>query len=164
MPAFLANDVLRLWRTLCVNYEAGTRTEPPEEKAKRKLKNFKLKHSRLLTCYSALLYLLYVYVNRNTVSPQDAREMVELTPTGRLEFLIGQSELSPVHEKIRILIQRYESFLDTTNQSKSSLMAQFLDREQGHKLLLEAFQFGELVFDVLTEIGKGSRFHRLLVV
>jgi hypothetical protein len=43
-------------------------------------------------------------------------------------------------------------------------MAQFLDREQGHKLLIEASQFGELVFDVLTEIGKGSRFHRLLVV
>jgi predicted nucleotidyltransferase len=24
MPAFLANDVLRLWRTLCINYEART--------------------------------------------------------------------------------------------------------------------------------------------
>lgn len=45
MPAFLANDVLRLWRTFCVNYEARTATEPDEKKAKRKLKNFKLKHS-----------------------------------------------------------------------------------------------------------------------
>jgi hypothetical protein len=55
VPAFLANDILRIWRTFCVNYEARTETEPAEKKAKRKLKNYKLEHSRLLTCYSALL-------------------------------------------------------------------------------------------------------------
>ena len=56
IPAFLANDILRFWRTFCVNYEARTRTMPEEKKAKRRLKHYKLKHSRLLTCYSALLY------------------------------------------------------------------------------------------------------------
>ena len=61
MPAFLANDVLRMWRTFCVNYEARTRSQPEREMAKRRLKNYKLKHSRLLTCYSALLYLLAVF-------------------------------------------------------------------------------------------------------
>ena len=40
IPAFLANDILRLWRTFCVNYEARTQTEPPVKKAKRKLKNY----------------------------------------------------------------------------------------------------------------------------
>ena len=28
MPAFLANDILRLWRTFCVNYEARTTSVP----------------------------------------------------------------------------------------------------------------------------------------
>ena len=51
MPAFLANDILRLWRTFCVNYEASTKKAHGIEKAERKLKNYKLKHSRLLTCY-----------------------------------------------------------------------------------------------------------------
>jgi predicted nucleotidyltransferase len=37
MPAFLANDILRLWRTFCVNYEARTETDPVEKKAKRKV-------------------------------------------------------------------------------------------------------------------------------
>ncbi len=37
-PAFLANDILRLWRTLCVNYEARTETEPPEKKRGARLK------------------------------------------------------------------------------------------------------------------------------
>src|SRR5258706_564192 len=32
MPAFLTNDILRLWRTFCVNYEARTSTEPEEQK------------------------------------------------------------------------------------------------------------------------------------
>jgi hypothetical protein len=41
IPAFLTNDILRLWRTFCVNYEARTKTEPAEKKAKRKLKNYK---------------------------------------------------------------------------------------------------------------------------
>ena len=53
VPAYLANDILRLWRTFCVNYEAFTKREPEDERAKRRLKNYKLRHSRLLTCYSA---------------------------------------------------------------------------------------------------------------
>jgi hypothetical protein len=44
VPAFLANDILRIWRTFCVNYEARTAREPEKKKAKRKLKNYKLKH------------------------------------------------------------------------------------------------------------------------
>ncbi len=38
MPAFLANDILRLWRTFCVNYEAYTAKEPDDKRAERKLK------------------------------------------------------------------------------------------------------------------------------
>lgn len=164
MPAFLANDILRLWRTLCVNYEARTLTEPADEKAKRKLKNFKLKHSRLLTCYSALLYLLCVYEQHGTVSPEDAREMVDLTPTKRLEFLLDQSELRSVHDNLKSLLEKYERFLETSNQFKEALIAQFLDKNQGRKLLHEASLFGDLLFDVLAAIGKGERFHRLMVV
>jgi hypothetical protein len=52
-----------------------------KKKAKRKLKNYKLKHSRLLTCYSALAYLLAVFATRQTVTPDDARKMVSSTPT-----------------------------------------------------------------------------------
>lgn len=33
IPAFLTNDVLRLWRTFCVNYEAGSSRSPDDKKA-----------------------------------------------------------------------------------------------------------------------------------
>ena len=84
MPAFLTNDILRLWRTFCVNYEAGTEREPEDKKAKGKLKNYKLKHSRMLTCYSAILWLLAIYAKKNSVSRDDAFAMTGMTPTERL--------------------------------------------------------------------------------
>lgn len=74
MPAYLANDILRYWQTLCLNYEAATSERSPDkqsprERAKRKIKNYKLKHSRMLTCYSAVLYLLYIYDRNRQLLP-----------------------------------------------------------------------------------------------
>src|SRR6516165_1865996 len=110
MPAFLANDVLRLWRTFCVNYEARTERIPEDEKAKGKVKNYKLKHSRLLTCYSALLYLLAVFQSKQSVPPQDAVEMTQPTPTRRLEWLLGQDSCREAHDTIDKLLQQYRLF------------------------------------------------------
>ncbi|HEY1731136.1 MAG TPA: hypothetical protein VGG15_05285, partial [Terriglobales bacterium] len=164
MPAFLANDILRLWRTFCVNYEARTSREPEEKRAKRKLKNYKLKHSRLLTCYSAILFLLCVYSERKTVSPGDAKEMVYLTPTQRLEWLLTQKAASRAHDAIGRLIEHYESFLKSTDAAEADLVKVFLNREKSREYRREANDFGDLMFDVLSQIGSGTRFHRLLVV
>jgi hypothetical protein len=87
VPAFLANDILRLWRTFCVNYEVRTERRPDKKKWKRKTKNYKLKFSRLLTCYSALLYLLSIFQSNGTVHPADVINMVGLSPTQRLEAI-----------------------------------------------------------------------------
>jgi predicted nucleotidyltransferase len=164
MPAFLANDVLRMWRTFCVNYEARTQSEPAERKAKRKLKNYKLKHSRLLTCYSALLYLLAVFVKNHTVSPNDATHMVSLSPTQRLEWLLAEVVFGDAHTKIRELLKRYEDFLENTDASEEDLVKRFLNKDQSTRYFKSAYVFGDLVFDVLDAIGKRNQFHRLLVV
>ena len=164
MPAFLANDILRLWRTFCVNYEARTAREPQEKKAKRKLKNYKLKHSRLLTCYSALLHLLATYTERKTVSPTDALEMVRLTPTQRLEKLLSHPETTAAQAKIADLLGCYERFLDNTNEAEDALVARFLDPARSRAYLGAAHEFGDTMFEVLEMIGKKSRFYRLLVV
>ena len=164
MPAFLANDILRLWRTFCVNYEARSERAPDIQKAKGKLKNFKLKHSRLLTCYSGLLYLLAVYTDRKTVSPADAIAMIRMTPTGRLEWLLRQQQLAHAHDKISRLLEKYESFLTVTNAPESEMIDRFMNKETSRRYMGEANTFGDLVFDVLTSIGGDNRFHRLLVV
>jgi len=164
MPAFLGNDILRLWRTFCVNYEARTERDPPEKKAERKLTNYKLKHSRLLTCYSALLYLLALYRRQRSVHPSDVITMIGLSPTQRLEAMRDDSDLVASRQIIDDLLSQYESFLETTNATKDVLIQRFLDKEMSDAFMEGAYKFGDLVFDALNSIGQGNPFHRLLVV
>lgn len=166
MPAFLANDILRMWRTFCVNYEARTKNEPPRKKGKRRLTHFKLGHSRLLTCYSALLYLLAVFSTNGTVCPQDATRMILLTPTRRLEWLKDQppSGRRNIRNKIDEIINRYEGFLDRTDASEKELLNRFLNNRLWKEYSKSAPQFGDLMFGILEAIGKGNPFYRRIVV
>lgn len=164
MPAFLANDILRMWRTFCVNYEARTETDPPEKKARRKIKNYKLKHSRLLTCYSALLYLLAVFTRNKTVGPNDAVSMIALTPTERLEWLATEPHFAEAHPSITELLRAYEEFLSRTDESEGRLVERFMDKAQSSEFFKSASQLGNLVFEVLDKVGEKNLFRRLLVV
>lgn len=161
-PAFLANDILRLWRTLCVNYEARTETEPPEKKARRSLKNYKLKHSRLLTCYSGILFLLANYSSYRTVRLEDAIKMVGLSPTERLEWLGGlRSAWEPVVGRV---LDAYENFLNATRAPEAELIELFQSGDKRREFLKTSEDLGGNVLAALNEIGHDSRFHRLLVV
>ena len=164
MPAFLANDVLRMWRTFCVNYEARTQTEPADKKAKRKLKNYKLKHSRLLTCYSGLLYLMAIFVHNKTVSPTDAVAMINLTPTQRLEWLKNQPHLKEAHATMGRLIACYEEFLSRTDEPEEQLVNRFMDKDQYGTFFKTASELGDTILEALDAIGKGNRFRRLVIV
>ena len=158
---------MRLWRTFCVNYEARTKSDPPEKKAKRKLKNYKLKHSRLLTCYSALAYLLAVYGKNRTVAPEDVLAMVHLSPTERLESIGSQNQ--SIHNIVNDLLVQYEEFLAQTDQAEEALITIFLDSSQSRDLVHSAYEFGDKMFELLDTTGtdshgKKSRLYRLLVV
>jgi hypothetical protein len=164
MPAFIANDILRLWRTFCVNYEAGTERMPEDKKAKGKLKNYKLKHSRMLTCYSALLFLLAIFTEKHTVSPVDALDMIHKSPTARLEWLATQPELQHAKPTLEAILSQYERFLETTSAPEADLLKQFEDKKISRDYMEAAYKFGDLVFEALNQIGSNNRFHRLLVV
>jgi len=164
MPAFLANDILRLWRTFCVNYEARTERVPESEKAKGKLKNYKLKHSRLLTCYSAILYLLAVYNRTHTVAPDDVLDMIRISPTERLEWLLQQDDLVSSRDAVTRLLAQYDQFLKTTSSPEEELIKDFSDKSVGRSRLKSASNFGNALFEALSIIGNGSPFHRLLIV
>jgi len=164
VPAFLANDILRLWRTFCVNYEARTSNDPPEKKNKRRLKNYKLKYSRMLTCYSALLYLLAIHDKSKTVSPEDVRGMVSKSPTERLEWLLSLEHLKDAHGGVRNLLEKYEQFLNNTNADEKTLLERISDKATRRDYFNQANAFGDAVFDLIEIIGHKSRLHRLLVV
>lgn len=163
-PAFLANDILRMWRTFCVNYEARTQSIPAHKKAKRKLKNYKLKHSRLLTCYSALLYLLAVFVEKLTVRPEDVKQMVSFTPTERLEWLLKGGRWPSANNALRELIARYEDFLKKTDAPEEEIVNKLLNGTHDRTYLKFDNSFGDFIWEAMQEIGGKNRFHRMLVV
>ena len=158
IPAYLTNDILRLWRTFCVNYESGRRSV----KGNAKIKNHKLKHSRMLTCYSALLFLLAVYKLDGTVSPERAKEMTKLTPTGRLDWLLNEPQFIEVHPQVSELLEKYADFLRRTDQPKDQLEELF--ESNSKDWVQKSYEFGDILFDVLSALGKGTPFYRLIVV
>lgn len=166
VPAFLVNDILRLWRTFCVNYEAGTKneSETPDQKAKRKLKNYKLKHSRLLTCYSVLMYLMAVMAEQGTVSPDNAKHMVSLSPTERLGWLKGQTKFEMQSSRVDTILSLYENFLKKTDAPKGKLIEMFKDLKKSQDAFEKAKDFGDQVYELLCSMGKDNKVFRILVV
>ena len=164
VPAFLSNDILRLWRTFCVNYEARTQRTPEEKRAKGKLKNYKLRHSRILTCYSTILMLLHIFGKYGTVTPKDMVEMTRLTPLERLQTLMRQRSLGPAKEPIRQLFEQYNVFLEKTNEPEGMMLLKFSHPEKSRELSADAATFGDLMFAAISEVGAGSHFHRMLLV
>ncbi|WP_136653066.1 nucleotidyltransferase domain-containing protein [Paracoccus aeridis] len=164
LPAFLTNDILRFWRTLCVNYEAGEARDP----AKRRAKNLKLKFSRLLTCFSAVLSLQAEFGNSDTVTADRALAILGRTPMQRLED-IQASQSGRVDLLVRELQEMYSWFLQETDCSKDSLYEKMSDPGYYKDSLLKAREFGDKMFELINAMSsisgtEGSRFLRYLTV
>jgi len=164
MPTYLANDILRYWRTLCLNYEANTSEHTSRDRAKRKIKNYKLKHSRMLTCYSALLFLLHIYSAKRTVAVSDAQAMVSLTPTERVEFVANDLRDSDPAANILKFLEMYEHFLEVTSAPEEELIKRFSDTNEALRLGDGQSDFGDLAYKILYMIGQENSFYRRLVV
>jgi hypothetical protein len=83
-PLFLVNDIARFWKTLCLNYEAARTHATDEDKPKHRLKNLKLKHSRMMTCYSMLACLCD---RQEGDAPAKLSRLVDMTPVARLKHI-----------------------------------------------------------------------------
>lgn len=86
-PTFLVNDILRFWKTLCLNYEyerniAETRTG---DAIKHTVKNFKLKFSRMLTCFATVIALTK---HREPITQQEVIDLIQFPPRMRLDQVI----------------------------------------------------------------------------
>lgn len=162
-PVFLINDILRLWKTLCVNYEAFTERQPAEKRAKRKLQNYKLKNSRVLTCYSSVLYLMQVFAEQATVHPADAIAMVDRSPSQRLEWIATRPGFThaPLVSK---LLSAYEQFLQSTAVGEERLLELFQDRDASRALVTTADAVGRTVAELVERMGADNGLFRYLIV
>ncbi len=169
MPAFIVNDILRLWRTFCINYEMRSeKDEDTDYVEKKRIKNYKLRQSRMLTCHSAILCLLHGYGTSGTVSPTDFRRIVDLTPTQRLESVSEDANVDlSIAQQCKDIIEMYEEFLELTNHSEDEMIRIFADPEQARMRDAKAKLFGEAMFAVMSAVGtrgKAPALYRMLIV
>jgi hypothetical protein len=160
LPVFLINDIMRFWKTLCLVYESKTNLKDLEmeltdlELSKRRLRNYKLKFSRLLTCYSAITYMLSKCGTAGVVTPEDAMEMAKLVPTERIE-LVGVN--TPGTEAIvSELLSLYATFLEVTGAGEAAMLELFRDQEFKDERNGDAKRFGDTLYQLINKVGATS--------
>ncbi|MDX1914978.1 MAG: hypothetical protein SFU55_05280 [Methylophilus sp.] len=102
-PLFLLNDILRYWRTLCLNYE-DLRSDKNRPWFK---KNLNLKFSRKLTIYSTVFGIVSGLAN----DKESFKKLCELTPMERLAKALDNIEDETLLTGFEKLLNNYELFL-----------------------------------------------------
>jgi predicted nucleotidyltransferase len=153
-PVFLMNDVLRFWKTLCLNYE--NKREKQKDKTKSSLRNLKLKFSRLMTCYSALALL----VSKEETSEEEVSEMIRRTPLERLAQVRSIAGAEPIVERV---LEHYEWFMATTDKPPPEMLGWMADKHKRKTAFERADKFGAAFYELLTKVGTLSGLRYLTI-
>ena len=166
-PLFLLNDIGRFWKTLLLNYEHKRRQDPGttgqgEIKTRQKVRNFKLKYSRLTTCFASIVAL----GSRSVPVTEDAVfQLTKLTPRERLESV--KNHLPCVATTVDEVLEKYGWFLEMTGLQTTELESHFSNKEQRIQMFGQAKEYGDALFTLLQRIDqsdKNSNLIRFLVV
>ena len=168
-PTFLINDISRYWKTILLNYEnkrpLASLADGPDlesKKTKNRVRNFKVKFSRLTTCYATVAAIGSF---TSTVKEVDIIEMVKLTPRDRL--IAACDRLPAIEPVVRRVLEKYESFQQYTGMSPEHLESHFSDTAKRTEMFSRANEYGDLMYSLIELIDKKvpkSRLLRTLVV
>ena len=161
-PIFLLNDILRFWRTLCLNYENSRHWRTDDDKirrAKGHLDNLKLKFSRLNICYSFISHLL-------AQGPALTRESVirtsGLTPNQRLTEIV---ELEP---DLRYIVDRlrgeYAWFLEATDKPRLEALEWISHQQTRDDAFSHASRHVEYMGELVRSIAERHGYLRYLII
>lgn len=160
-PTFLVNDILRFWKTLCLNYE-NKRNQPESDQDRiisQKIKNLKLKYSRMLTCFGSVCYIASL---SPLVKTEDLFAMSKLSPMERLKK--SADPFTNLKDSIHSAEVQYDWFLDLTNVSESELKRKFSNKSLRAEAFERADQFGDSVFTITKTVAENRGFLRYLLV
>ena len=153
-PLFLLNDLLRYWRTLCLNYEL-TRDDPNRPWRK---KNINLKFSRLLTVFGTVLPLIAEPVS----DVAGIRNLMQFSPHERFARgldILGDEDLE---EGYATFLNDYESFLCWKEKMGSEQDLSDSDLDQVSRSA--ARRYAEFVYGCLMHEKIDSEYRRYLVL
>jgi hypothetical protein len=151
-PLFLLNDILRYWRTVCLNYER-TRHDPSKPWWK---KNLNLKFSRKLTVFSTVLSLLVEHVD----TFEKFRPVTSRTPMERLACSLDRLEDSSHLSAYAEFLDNYEEFL----AAKSHAELEGARPDATEHFRHTAQQFDDLLHAVFASAKLDPKLHRYLII
>ena len=160
-PVFLINDILRFWRTLCLNYERRRNRPTDDEHIRNRnhLVNLKLKFSRLLTCHSAIALL------SNPDARCDPDELFDIAQLSPLERLDKIGELKPATASpVLAMKELYSWFLEHTGHEPSPVLAWIADETNRTAAFDNGRQFATQMYNILCKVTVNSDNMRYLVV
>ena len=169
MPLSLINDIIRFWKTFCINYEfqcskrsllhrdKGAKAAGIEFSERNDL--LKLKFSRLLTCYSMVLALA---AHGEGIKHHEMRSLVRKRPLQRLKFV---AKLLPDHiSTINEMISLYEEFLLINHLDGNMRFKKLMDENNYNKILESGQRFGDLIYQIIINICDNDSKRRFLIV
>jgi predicted nucleotidyltransferase len=146
-PIFLLNDILRYWRTLCLNYEI-IRNNPEQPWRK---KNINLKFSRMLTIFGTVLPM----VAEPATTKEFIRQLVELTPIERFAKGLDIINDTSLKGEFSEWLNHYEEFLSMKENMGEKL--ELDDVSLGRRADRMASEFSGFIYKALmhSSIDKG---------
>ncbi|HVN85429.1 MAG TPA: hypothetical protein VMW17_11335 [Candidatus Binatia bacterium] len=167
LPIILLNDIVRYWRIVLLNYEAknfadvGAAGDPD-----RRLRSYKLRFSRCMTCFSAVAYLLAATTLADgNVSRESVVRMVRTRPLDRMVLIARWLKRRPlVGQRIDELLELYSAFLQETNASEDELLRRFGRLAHRRARSREGARFGQKMFELVEELGRDNPLYRYVVV
>jgi hypothetical protein len=168
-PYALIHDILRYWRTLCLNYEhlrnsryemaQGDEEQLIAFKADSAVHNLKLRYSRLGLCFSMIALLVS---EPEGIAPERVREMCQTVPSERWGMAAQREGSAPATELIPEILASYEGFLDLVSD-EDGLLTRLRDHAERSELRDHAANFGDLVFRLIKLVAPDEQFRRLVV-
>lgn len=164
-PIFLLNDICRFWKTLLMNYESkrGGSNYTEEQKTKQKVKNFKLKFSRMTTCFASIASICSHTI---PLKEEDIIEQIRLTPHERLGSI--PTRMPEAEHAVQEVLNQYAFFLEKTGLPTEKLESHFSDKQKRTEMFQIANRYGECMYDLLRVLDDcqddSFKFMRYLVI
>ena len=163
-PIFLSNDIIRFWKTLCLNYEHKRKNKSQEadfndtNKSVSYSKNLKLKFSRKLTCFSFIFHLIAF---EGAMSQTDILDVALMTPLQRLNSL--KNKFPQFSSEIDKAIDSYQWFIDKTQIPSDDLLEWISDKNLRNDAFDRSRSFGEELFQILVSLDSNNLLNKLLI-
>ncbi|SMN12253.1 hypothetical protein SPBRAN_469 [uncultured Candidatus Thioglobus sp.] len=161
-PIFLANDIIRFWKTLCLNYEHKRISKDAKDVTKNVAysQNLKLKFSRKLICFSFILKLISC---KNPLSQKQVKNIVLMTPIERLESIRKGQNNEIISSAIDDIISGYQWFIDKTQVESEQMLLWIADEETRDDAFKKSNEFGQKLYNILNKVDKNNLVSKLLI-